>query len=254
MLGQFVGIGYEATIAEVALKCGDPFFKDFPKNIYSQAVYRANRHIAKRYKILDRIWTYTNTDGNEEIDITPLNFNGEWLVTILPADTDEELESSTVVDSDALATSMAVEVNTDGSYTYKKKKWEELLDTDTTHSYAINYIGNRYVFKYTGAAVDDTIKIYYVSSIAAEEDFEEYDDNGDTNILPVLPNKYHEESIRKAVLYMAQLGIAKFEGDKGKKYQNVLRIYTLPEDRDSERGLERERPWIVLKTFISQYP
>ena len=47
MPGQIINISNSEAIAEVALKCGDPFFKDFPRNIYSQAVFRAERHIAK---------------------------------------------------------------------------------------------------------------------------------------------------------------------------------------------------------------
>jgi len=78
MPGQIVNVSNSEAISEVALKCGDPFFKDFPKNIYNQGVYRAQRSIAKHFGVLDRLWTHTNTTGTSPIEIVPLNFNGDW--------------------------------------------------------------------------------------------------------------------------------------------------------------------------------
>lgn len=238
MPGQIVNISWKEAVSETALKCGDPFFRDFPKNIYSQAVYRAERGIAKEYKIMDRILTIDNSAGDSEIDIGPLNFNGEWRVTVTPPP------------ADSSSTSVAQE--------YSKVQYEELDDTTSSvlpdYRYSINYIGNRYVFRYNNVTADDEINIYYVSSIAGQEDYEYYDDQGNANLIPVIPNKYYEETVRRAVVYMGELGIASFDGLKAQRYTRILQRYTRPKDVREEKGLERNRPWIQIQAYTTQFP
>ena len=228
MAGQIVNLSNSEAISEVALKCGDPFFKDFPKNIYSQSVYRAQRKIAKDYGIMDRIWAYTNTLGTSPIQIIPLNLNGVWKIDI------------TVVDGEAIE--------------YSEKKLEDILESDSTSDtyYHIMYNANSNMLYYTNPAVDDAISIYYTSLIAGEEDYEPYDSEGNAIAVPVLPNKYFEEVVRHAVRYIAQLGIATFEQDKAAKYVRVLQIYTRRTDEVTERNLEKSRPFIEITPF--QYP
>lgn len=230
MAGQIVNISNDEAIAEVALKCGDPWFKDFPRNVYSQAVYRAERGIAKLYGIMDRVWTYTNTDGTSPIQITPLNLNGVWRVVVTTTDdTDEEYTEVTldkVLDNDDSATA------------------------STNYYYHILYNANKYELYYTHPDTDDEIAIYYTSSIAGETDYEELDDDGNAQALPVLPNKYFEEVLRQAVRYIAKLGIATFEGNKAQKYGRVLQLYTRRRDETEERHLEKSRPWIEITPWF----
>lgn len=232
MPGQIVNVSNDQAISEVALKCGDPFFKDFPKNIYSQAVYRATREIAKEYGIMDRTWSYTNTAGTSPIEIVPLNFNGAWRLTVTPVDGDEQV--------------------------YTEVKIDDVLDNDdsdtatTNYYYSIIYDANKYMVYYTWPAEDDEITIYYQSSVAGEEDYEYYDSEGNANVIPVLPNKFFEELIRRAVRYMAKLGIATFDDRKGEKYARILQIHTKRTDEKAEPNLERSRPWIQIQPFI--YP
>ena len=246
MPGQIVNISWKAAVSETALKVGDPFFKDFPKHVYSQAVYRAERGIAKDYGVIDRVWEYTNTDGETTVDIGPLNFKGEWQLDVIPADDGTE--------DTELANTATISVNADGSYTYTRVQWEELNETDTAYEYAINYIGNRYVLKYSSPVEGDVLSLYYVSSIAGEEDYEYYDDEGNANLIPVLQNQFYEETVRRAIVYIAQLGIAKYAGEKAKQYGRVLEMYQQREDKAPEKGLHRDRPWIQVKTFSTQYP
>lgn len=234
MAGQIVNISNNEAISEVALKCGDIYFKDFPKNIYSQAVYRAERDIAKEYGILEREWSYTNTDGPDNTGVTyahivivPLNFNGAWRVV----KTADNVETE-----------------------YERKQYDEVIENDSTSNnyYAIIYNANQYVLYYTNAAAKDVISIWYTSSIAGEVDYETFDQEGNTNAIPVLPNQYFEEVIRRSVRYIAQLGIAQFDDKKGKKYARILRMYTKRDDNNREYNLEKDRPWILIKPFI--YP
>jgi len=231
MAGQIVNINWDEEISEVALKCGDPFFEDFPKNVYSQSVYRAKRGIAKQYKILDRFWSSTNINGDSEIDINPLNFHGSIRMTI-------QREGSTSL------------------IPYEISEYENIKDnTDTSVSiYAIIYNVNRYILTYTNPAINDIVTLYYVASIAGEEDFEPYDGNGNPQDIPLLPNKYAEEIIRRAVIYIAELGLAKFEGLKKRKYTTVYQLHSRREDKKEERHLERERGPIEIILITTKYP
>ena len=233
MPGQIVNVSNDQAISEVALKCGDPFFKDFPKNVYSQAVYRGTREIAKEYGIMDRIWSYTNITGTSPLNIAPLNFTGAWRVAITPTgDTIERVYTEVKLDS--------IIDNADS-------------DTSTTnYYYSIIYDANQYTFYYTWPAEDDVITIYYVSSVAGEEDYETLDENGVPNAIPVLPNRYFEELLRRAVRYIAKLGIATFDDRKAEKYARVLQLHTKRTDEKQDMTLERSRPWIEIKPFI--YP
>ena len=228
MSGQIVNVSNSEAISEVALKCGDPFFKDFPRNIYSQAVYRAQRAIAKDYGIMERIWSYVNDVGTSPIEIVPLNYNGDWKLDV------------TIVDGDPVQ--------------YDKVTLEEVLGSDATTDvlYHVLFNANKYYIYYSNPAVDDTITLYYTSSIAGEEDYEQFDSEGNAIAVPALPNKYFEETLRRAVRYIAQLGVATFEADKAAKYTRILQLYTQREDQVQERHLEKSRPWIEMTPF--QYP
>lgn len=227
MAGQIVNVSNNEAISEVALKCGDPFFKDFPRNIYSQAVYRAQRSVAKQYGIMDRIWSYKNINGESPIEIIPLNVNGIWKV-------DKSIEGFTV--------------------SYKLRKLEDILNSIDTRDnfYHIFYDANKYMLYYTNPDPKDTITVYYTSSIAGEEDYEPFDADGNPTAIPFLPNKYAEEVIRRAVRYIAELGLASFDAEKGEKYQRVYSVHSNDLDRFPERNLEKSRPWILIKPF--RYP
>jgi hypothetical protein len=229
MIGQIVNISNDEAIAEVALKCGDPFFKDFPRNIYSQAVYRAERGIAKKYGIMDRTWTYTNTDGTSPVVIVPLSFNGAYRVTITPVDGDEKV--------------------------YTERQLEEVLDNGDSSTassnfyYSIMFNANQRELYYTWPVADDTVTIHFTSSIAGATDYEGFDEEGNEQAIPVLPNKYYEETLRQAVRYIAKLALAKFDGQKAERAMRVLRAYTRRTDEVEETNLNKSRPWISIGTW-----
>ena len=230
-IGQILNISNEEAIAEVALKCGDPFFKDFPRNIYSQAVYRAERGIAKKYGIMERTWTYTNTDGTSPIVIVPLNFNGAYRITVTPVSTEDET---------------GVETN------YSERKIEDILDNADSATaasnfyYSIMFDANQRMLYYTWPVADDEITIYYTSSIAGETDYEGTDDEGNEYAIPALPNIYYEEVLRQSVRYMAKLALAKYDGQKAERAIRVLKAYTRRTDEVEETKLDKSRPWIQI--------
>lgn len=224
MAGQIINTSNDELISEVALQCGDPFFKDFPKNIYSQAVYRAERGIAKEFDILDRKWTYINTEGESPITIAPLNFKSAWRVTVTVNDVETE---------------------------YKERQLDDILDSESVDDYYYNiiYNANTREFYYTNPATSDTITIYYSSQIAGEEDYEVLDSQGEPNLIPVLPNHLYEEVIRRSVRYISKLGLAQFSGLKAEKYDRILKIHTKRTDEKQDTMLPTDRPWIQIKRY-----
>jgi len=233
-LSQIVNVSNSEAIAEIALKCGDPFYKDFPRNIYSQAVYRAERSIAHDYNILNRVWTFTNTAGTSPIQITPLNVEGIWRMTVTATGTDAVEEEYTEVTVDKI-------LDNDNSPT-----------ASTNYHYAIMFNANQRNIYYTQVSANDAISVYYTSGIAGQEDYELLDADGNPNNIPVLPNKYFEEVVRRSVRYMAKLGIAQFDALKSKKYVRVLQMYSRNADETQDNSLERSRPWILITPF--QFP
>lgn len=223
---QIVNYTLNETVSEVALLCGDKFFKDFPKNIYNQAVYRSQRSIAVEYQILERIWTHTITTDEAveetEIEISPLNFDKEYKILVIHPD-----------DTEATA--------------YDDKVDHELNnDTDITEYY-IRYATNKYVINYTNKEEGDILKIYYISHIAGLEDYEATDADGNANIIPVLPDKFYEEILKRAVSWIAKLGIASFGEEKKKKYIDLLKIYSSSKEKDM--NLVKNDTWISIKPF-----
>lgn len=234
MAGQPLVITFNSAVDETALKCGDPFYKDFPKYIYQQAVYRAERSIAHDYKILDRIATITNTAGTSPQAMTPQNFDGAaWRVTVTPSGGSEQL--------------------------YQLRTVDEVLDNNQSSTaannfyYAFMYNTQGYYLYYTLPVADDVITIYYSAAIAGQEDYDTYTAEGDDNVLPAIPNEYFEETVRRAVLYMVRLGIAKYEsGEKAQRYNRLLTLYTRRSDNTDDFSLGRDRAWIQIKPL--QYP
>lgn len=218
------------TISEVSLKCGDIFYQDFPKKVYSQAIYRAERSVAKQYEILDRILTLTNITGEREIDINLLNFHKEWRIYV-------------------------TKLNEVSGVDYLRASLKDVIDSSTSENkYYIIYHANKYKIGYSNPAVGDTIAIYYTSTIAGLEDYENTDNYGNDNIAPVIPDVYYEETLRRAVVYIAELGIANFSGVKLEKYQRLLQRYTRRSDIKDQEGPFENKDWIIIKPFILSYP
>lgn len=241
MAGQPLIITFNNAVDETALKCGDPFYKDFPKYIYQQAVYRAERSIAHEFQIIDRVLQITNTAGTSPISLTPafgtatpLNFqNNIWRLTITPDGGSEQL--------------------------YQLRTIDEVLDNNQSataalnYYYAIMYNTNDYFLYYTMPSASDLITVYHSAGIAGQEDYDTLDLEGAANVLPAIPNEYFEETVRRAVLYMVKLGIAKFEtGEKAQRYNRLFTLYAKRSDSTDDFSLGRDRAWIQIKPF--QYP
>ena len=222
-MAQITGILSNDLLSEVALRCGDPLFKDFKKNIYNQAVYRANRIISRKYQLLERRWLHTVTTDEAvdatEIVIPQLNFDAEYKFIVTP---------------------------TDGSAVDFNKVNNELSGDINDYQYYIRYYVNQYVLNYQPKVEGDIINLYYIAGISGVEDYEELDAEGNTNIIPVLPQKYDEEVIRQSVIYMAHIGIASFDAEKSVKYKTLLQINS---KQDFDPTLAKNSQWVTVKPY-----
>ncbi|NPV12734.1 MAG: hypothetical protein HPY57_13185 [Ignavibacteria bacterium] len=175
-------------IAEIAIKCNDPQFKDFPENIYVRELLRAKRKIALKYRVATRLYTFTKNNeenDNEDIRLNIPGFLGEYRVKVNKAEYHRSEDNEKLSD-----------------LTYKL----EILDGDI-------------IFNYYPRNKNDLIKIYYTATFDNEEN---------ENIQPILPPEFEEEVINYTVLEIAKLGLAKFSDPKSEgflKYSNLIKLY-----------------------------
>jgi hypothetical protein len=228
---QITNTSYKEILGEIALQCGDPFYNDFKINIYMQAKYRSERSLAKQYKILERKWTHTTTELEAEVTteivIPQLNFYREVLL-IVNGEKYEKVNNE--LDNTLNLTSSQVSATT----------------TIFPLQYYIRYDSTQYVLNYTNKAEGDEVSLFYISAIAGSEDYEETDSEGNVVVMPVMPDHFTEEIIRRGVTYIAKLGIATFVGEKKQKYADILKMNAGEEHKAS---LARDDQWTTVKPY-----
>lgn len=127
-------------------------------------------------------------------------------------------------------------IKVNGTKYTKRNELDELND----YEYHIRYEDNGWRLNYTGKLIGDEVTIFYTYlGVPSEE-------NDGT---PVIPDKYYEEIINKAVIYIAKLGIAQFTETKKQKYQDIYRIN---QRQKVDSALAKDNSWIHIKPFI--YP
>lgn len=179
--------GYDKdSISEVALMCGDSLFKDFEENIYAQAIFRAQREIAKTYEILHREIEFIIEEDSVPESVLLGDFKAEYYYSVNGIEYTKNIEID--------------------------------LSNEEVKEYAIVYnADNKSLYTtYSNKLAGDKVNLKYISIGLTPE---EYDG------IPIIPAKYYEELLDNAVVYVAKLGIAKFGGEKASKYKDVYRIY-----------------------------
>jgi hypothetical protein len=229
MTGQLVNNIPEDTISEVMETCADSFNRDFSKVIYAQAIYRAMRSIAIQYQVLQRIFIKTIIAEDESVDqeiiIPRANF------------TSAELKF-TVNDVEYLV----------------KRDYYNGIDLDE-EEYYIRYAESNYYFNYGNKALGDVVRILYTAHISAPSDYETtVPEDPEQNIIPVLPDKFVEEVIRRSAVLVAKFGMAKFQGTpKAEKYVGIYRLNGGQKpSKIIDPDLVEDQPWIQMKirTFL----
>lgn len=203
----------QELLSEVALRCNDTEFRDFADHVYAQASYREEREIAREYSILEKCFT-VKVDNDQEPIILPLpNFKAEYKVEVNGKEY-HKVNELIIIDN--------------------AEKLEEL------RQYTIRYFENQLSFDYLRRAKGDKISIYYISLGNTGEEY-------DGTVL--IPNKYYEELLRRVCVHMAKLGVAKFTGEKNKKYQTIYQLYS---NLNKNANLAVDSQWIQIKPF--RYP
>jgi hypothetical protein len=241
-------------LGEVSLRCGDPEFKDFEKQIYQRAIYRSNREIAKFYGILQKTFSFTLQDQIEAID-------GD-IILDLP---DMKAEFLVSVNGNELV-KVANKLETQMRYCYylefREGTWyfnytlgdNGLISgiditgqdiTETMSQSLFERIESSDV-QQTIKAFSDQITICYTIIPDLESDIGEYD----------IPSKFEEEQLERTINYMSKLGLAKFpnieNSEKGQKYYRLYQMYKNEKRSDIDANIAKDRefikitPWSVI--------
>lgn len=238
-------------LSEVALRCGDPEFKDFEKQIYQRGAYRSNREIAKFYGILQKTFAFTLSDMVDSIDgdiILDLpDMKAEYLVSV----NGNEL----VKVSNKLETQMRYVYYLEfreGTWYFNYTLGDNGLvsgiditgqDITETMSQSLFERIEASDVQQTIKAFSDQITICYTIIPDLDSDVGEYD----------IPSKFEEEQINRAVNYMSKLGMAKYPNietsEKGQKYYNLIKMYKTDKRSDLDANLAKDREFIKMKPW-----
>ena len=218
-------------IHTIANRCDDSFFKDFTRARYEEALYRADRTVAHKYQILERMLSF-----NTPIVVPPESEDDEEYVS-KQKNTDIELE----IPSFHQEIKVILRPNKTESEEILVKSKEHELEAGT-FTYYLTYGSNKWVFNYLPRTTEDTIVIFYMCG-ATVENFD-----ADVN-QPIIPNKYEDERIKYALQNIAQDGIAKFKEDRQKKY---ISIYRLNSNTKIDFNLVETQDFPKIKPFV--YP
>lgn len=172
-------------VNEVAFRCGDESFKNFPKHHYYRVYQRVIRQISRKYKLDKRIYTFKNVIQEGEIPIELPNFISPVSLYV----NNEEYQQVVKIDYDS-----------------KKNQYYLFRDFNKLH------------FSYYPRSEEDKLELTYIADITITDDY--IDD-----VKPIIPEQYNEEIITHCIIEMCKLGISKYTGEEGNKYAALLRLY-----------------------------
>ena len=234
-------------LSEVCQRCDDLGFKDFDKGKYLNALYRANRLVARKYHLFQKLYTGTlnKMTSNFSVDI--------------------------LLDIPDMKEPILVSVN---NINLRKKDHQILENKDMYCYYMFRQPDGTHLFNYTmGLALENEILISNADITTAmnvglsdrADDTNNWGKSATDNIIILyealperdydeteyfIPTNYEEEQIEYATLHIAKLGIAKFQEQKLEKYARLYKLYKKNSDFDKE-VVEATEP---TRIQIFQYP
>lgn len=222
-------------INEIALRCGDSDFKDFPISIYNQAYYRANRAVAKTYQLLQKVLVFTTkdmvTNTADDIILDIPDFNSEILVRV--NDIPLKKKGQHLEYHDRYSYYMELR---DGQWIFNYVLGDYTSVLGNPRNIDITELMNVGVTERTDEQIaeaqslkgmeDEVVIVYNIIPDRYTEKEGEF----------IIPSRYEEEIIKEGINYIAKLGIAKFTdgGEKQKKYEKIMVMYTPRSDKDKE--------------------
>lgn len=234
-------------LGEVSLRCGDPEFKDFEKQIYERAIYRSNREIAKFYGILQKSFQFTLRDMSADLDADIIldlpDMKAEYLVSVNGNElvkVANKLEAqyryayylefregvwyfNYTLGDNGLVSGIDI-TGQDITETMSQSLFERIESSDVNS---------------TIKAFEDVITICYTAIPDMDNPVSEYD----------IPTKFEEEQIDRAVNYMAKLGITKYPNEtteKNQKYYRLYQMYKSEKKSDIDKNLAKDREFIKI--------
>lgn len=204
-----------AILSRVALRVGDEQFKDFDRSIYEDALKKANREIARKYQIQNKVISFKTSDMIEDV------------------------EDTIILNLDDCKSVYAVYVN-------GKKLFSQDLVTGL-NSYKLVLVEDRYHFDYRyfvdltsqyTKSLEDEVTIYYVAMPEYDSPISDY----------FVPQKYIEEQIEETAKVICQYGLAKFTDEiKVAKYSRIFQL--LQKNSDYNKFQTEDREWITFKMW-----
>jgi hypothetical protein len=178
------------------LKCDDNYNEDFDKDIYEECIFRALRKVARIYNVATYIFSFNNI-----IPIPP-DAPSDYL--------EKEFQSDVNIPLKGFRGEISVTIN-DVRFT----KAENNLIREGRFEYHLYRGTDGWKFNYSPRSQNDTVHIIHQVDIELSA-FE------DEQSMPVIPNKYEDEIIKFSLINVAEIGMARFKGDKFNKYKNIF--------------------------------
>lgn len=194
-------------VNEIAFRCGDDNFEDFPRHQYERILNRVKRQIARKYKLNKHKYSFGNnlTDENE----VPLDLP-YFIAPVSLKVNNVEYELRTKMD-------------------FGNQQCHYILQREY----------NKLLFNYSPKAKGDKLEIVYIADIPIfKENIED--------IEPIIPTQYNEELIDLSVMEISKVGIAKFAGKEGNKYTALLQMYA-KNIKQYDQELIKKEGWVRLK-------
>ena len=208
----------DRLMSEISLRADDTSYDQLSKQHYRKALLVARRKVAKRYNLIQRLYSFE---------------------TNLPKDLDAESPNDTtdiILPMTNFISEYQVLVN-DVSFTKVDR-----LNANKKDEYVLERDHNRILFNYWFRGENDYVKIYFTSDIN-KEDFEIEE------LSPIIPSQYDEEVMQLALVEIAKYGIIKFsKTDKEDKYRNLFSIYGMDE-KSLDKELIKNDAWVQMEVY-----
>lgn len=237
----------QELLSEVASLCDDIGFRDFDKGEYINAIYRANRVVARKYNLFRKVYSFTVGNMTNDLSKDILLDLPDMKEPILVSVGDINLHRMDVqILPGKQAYSYYLSRQTDGTYLFNYILGAPvetpflMQSTDITEDMSEQTVFDRTETDLYGKTVQDVVTIVYEALPERDYDESEY----------VIPQNYEEEQLAYAVLRMSQLGIARFKEEKLGKYSRLYNLYK--KNSDKEKDFIESGEAIRIQPF--QYP
>lgn len=208
-------------ISEIAIKAGDSDFRLLSENYYAQAVFRAKREVVRKYNILNRRETVKVASiairREKEVGIVNLPKNFSGFISLI-----DELERE-----------------------YTLVQEENLFDGEYNCCLVYSDEGGYYQLYVLHTEKDKLFGLQYLAYDQSDEPNESY--------MYVFPEKYYEEVMKIALLYILDLMLAKASAEpEQRRISLLIKRYSTPKDISKDLNLVEDTQWIEIQPY--RYP